>query len=264
MSVLVTSASRVLHIHLQRPEKRNALNRQMCRQITEAVNLAQSRDDLACILLTAAGSVFCSGMDLDDAQGDQAELNALHEDLFSLGARSVKPIVAAVNGAALGGGLGLAVQAHLLYAGEGAVFGLPEIQVGMWPFLVFRCLSAALGRRRTLALSLSGRSFPAQQALEWGLAYRVVPTTDLEERARNMARRLAKGSPQALALGMQYVVEADGSSRQQQGELAAALRVKLVESEDFEEGVAAFKQKRDPHWPSMPPDFYNPKAKRLF
>jgi enoyl-CoA hydratase/carnithine racemase len=256
MNISFTSAHRILHIHLNRPEKRNALSRQMCADLVSHIDGAQQRTDAACILLTAAGSVFCAGMDLDEAEGDHEELNQLHEKLFSIGRRSLKPIVAAVNGAALGGGLGLVAQAHLVYAGEGAVFGLPEIQVGLWPFLVFRSLSAAMGRRRTLALSLSGRSFSAEQALAWGLAHRVLPSTDLEERARVMARRLAKASPQALLFGMQYVVGSIDKDWQEDGELAAALRVKLVDSEDFQEGRAAFKQKREPRWPGIPADFY--------
>ncbi len=259
MSVVVSSSHRILRITLNRPEKRNALNTQMCEEISHAVSKAQSRDDIACILMRANGSVFCAGMDLDEASSDSPELSELHEKLFTMGVSSLKPIVAVVNGAALGGGLGLAAQAHMVYAGDGAVFGLPEIQLGLWPFLVFRCVSSALGQRRTLALSLSGRSFSAAEAHEWGLAHRVLPGPEIEERGHAMARRLAKASPMALTLGMQYVKESAGTSWGEAGELAAALRVKLMESGDFQEGREAFKQKREPRWPSMPSDFYSNK-----
>jgi enoyl-CoA hydratase/carnithine racemase len=257
MSVIVSSSHRILRITLNRPEKRNALNKQMTAEIVDAVTGAQERRDIACILMRANGSVFCAGMDLDEASTDRPELSALHEKLFTIGLKSLKPIVAVVNGAALGGGLGLAAQAHMMYAGDGAVFGLPEIQVGLWPFLVFRCVSSALGQRRTLAISLSGRSFSAAEAHEWGLVHRVLPGPEIEERGHAMARRLAKASPMALALGMRYVKESAGKSWDEAGELAATLRVKLMESGDFQEGREAFKQKREAHWPSMPAEFYS-------
>jgi len=259
MSVIVSSSYRILQITLNRPGKRNALNRQMSTEIADAVTEAQERDDIACILMRANGPVFCAGMDLDEASHDSPELGTLHEKLFTIGMASLKPIVAVVNGAALGGGLGLAAQAHMVYAGDGAVFGLPEIQVGLWPFLVFRCVSSALGHRRTLALSLSGRSFSAAEAREWGLVHRVLPGSEIEERGHAMARRLAKASPMALALGMRYVKESAGKSWDEAGELAAALRVKLMESGDFQEGREAFKEKREAHWPSMPAEFYSNK-----
>jgi enoyl-CoA hydratase/carnithine racemase len=264
MSLVVSCGHRILHISLNRPEKRNALNSEMCAGITRAITDAQNRDDVACVFITAAGSVFCAGMDLDEAAKTKpAELAHLHEDLFSIGARSLKPIVAAVNGAALGGGLGLVAQAHLVFAAEGSLFGLPEIQVGLWPFLVYRSIAAAVGPRRTLALSLSGRSFSALQAREWGLVHRVVPASELEDRSNSTVRRLARASPMALKLGMQYVREAEGKSWSEAGELAAALRVKLMESGDFEEGREAFRQKREPRWPSMPADFYSDKPTGL-
>ncbi len=261
MNLVISGQDRILQITLNRPEKRNALNAEICRGIVEAVEGAQRDENIACIMITAAGSVFCAGMDLDEALGaSQAELSGLHESLFTIGARSLKPILVAVNGAALGGGLGLAVQGHVVFAAEGAVFGLPEISVGLWPFLVYRSVSAAIGSRRALAISLSGRSFTASQAAEWGLVHHIFSADEVEERCRSMARRLARASPLALALGMKYVQQSAGKSWREAGELAAELRVKLMESADFKEGRLAFKQKRDAQWPSMPADFYHEKA----
>ena len=100
---------------------------------------------------------------------------------------------------------------------------------------------------------LTGRSFTAQQACEWGLVQRVVPASEVEDRGRIMAERLAKASPLALSLGMQYVQQSAGKSWEEAGQLAKSLRAKLMESADFEEGRRAFKQKREPQWPSMSP-----------
>ncbi len=261
MNLLVSKHQRVLHLTLNRPEKRNALDSALCKAIVSAVGEAQNDSDTGCIMLTAAGSVFCAGMDLDETGTAAAtDLATLHESLFSIGSQSVKPIVMAVNGAALGGGMGLVAQAHIVFAGEGASFGLPEIKVGLWPFLVYRSVTTAIGPRRALAVSLSGRPFNAQQACEWGLVHRVVPASEVEDRCRVAADRLAKASPLALSLGMQYVQQSAGKSWREAGELAASLRAKLMESADFEEGRSAFKQKREAHWPSMPRTFYDGKS----
>ncbi|MGH9583953.1 MAG: enoyl-CoA hydratase/isomerase family protein, partial [Bryobacteraceae bacterium] len=162
------------------------------------------------------------------------------------------PIVVSVNGAALGGGLGLAAQGHIVIASDGAMFGLTEIRLGLWPFLIYRSVEAALGSRRTLELTLIGRMFPAQDALNWGLVHQVCPPSETVDRAYAVARDLAKASPAAIAAGMRYWRESRNKSWKEAGELAGVLRKKLLESGDLREGYAAFKEKREPHWPSMP------------
>ena len=252
MNLVVSKKNRVLHIGLNRPAKRNALSLDMCDGIVSAVEEAQNASDVGAILIYAVGSVFCSGMDLDEStELDGRTLGAAHEKLFSIGFESMKPIVVAVNGAALGGGLGLVSQGHVVFAGDGAAFGLPEIKVGLWPFLVYRSVSAAIGARRTLELSLTGHSFNAHQACEWGLAHRVCPAPELKDRTHALVHQLARTSPLAIASGMKYVREAAGKSWQEAGELAASLREHLMGSADFREGALAFKQKREAHWPSL-------------
>jgi enoyl-CoA hydratase/carnithine racemase len=257
MDLLVHEKHRVLHLTLNRQGKRNALTADMCSGMVRAVADAQERSDIGCILLSAAGSVFCAGMDLDEAaQADGEKLFQAHDDVFSIGATSVKPVVICVNGAALGGGLGLVAQGHVVIASDLAVFGLPEIRLGLWPFVVYRAVEAALGARRTLQLSLTGDLFQPAEALEWGLVDRVCPSVELADRGKAIARELAKASPLALAAGMRYFQGSRGKSWKEAGEFAARLRTELMASADFKEGIAAFKQKREPRWPSMPPEFY--------
>lgn len=257
MHLLVSKKHRVLHITLNRPEKRNALTVEMSLAITEAIEGAQQAEDVGCILIGASGPVFCAGMDLDEVAGaNEPQLNATHDALFSTGAQSLKPIVVAVNGTALGGGLGLVAQGHVVLAAEGVVFGLPEIRIGLWPFMVYRAVSAALGARRTLELSLTGQHFSSAEACDWGLVHRVCPGSEVADRAKAIARQLAKSSPLALGCGMRYVRESAGRSWNESGELAAALRNQVMASADFKEGVQAFKMKREAHWPSMPEGFY--------
>jgi enoyl-CoA hydratase/carnithine racemase len=258
MNILISHKHRVLHLTLNRQDKRNALNAEMCRSLVKELSEAQSRDDVGAILISAVGTVFCAGMDLDEARSpNEANLTAAHEALFTMGANSMKPIVIAVNGAALGGGLGLVAQGHVVLASEGAAMGLPEIKIGLWPFLVYRSIEAALGPRRTLALSLTAYSFHAQEAMEWGLVHQVCPAAEIVDRSKAMARELAKASPLAISAGMQYFHESRHLKLAEAGLLAAKLREKIMGSKDFEEGCLAFKQKREAHWPSMPEDFYS-------
>ena len=257
MELLVEQKRRVLKLILNRPEKRNALTSGMCSAMVEAVEKVQENEEIGSILLCANGPVFCAGMDLDEAAVmDHKQLSDIHGDLFSLGINSKKPIVIAVNGAALGGGLGLVAQGHIVTVGTGAVFALPEIHVGLWPFLVYRSVEAALGPRRTLELSLTGRLFHAQDALDWGLVHSVCHPGEVSNRGKGIANDLAKASPAALSAGMQYFHQTREKSWGESAEIAKRLRCNLMETDDFKEGYEAFKHKREPRWPSMPHDFY--------
>jgi len=255
MDILIDDSERIRHLTLNRPNKRNALTLKMCTQIVEAVRSAQSRADIGCILIDANGSVFSSGMDLAES-APMEELLKVHEQLFTLGAQSLKPIVVAVSGAALAGGLGLVAQGHVVFASPNAVFGLPELRVGFWPFIVYRSIETALGKRRALQLSLTASNFDAPQAFAWGLVHEVCSADEIAAASRNAALEIARASPLAIASGMQYVRAAEGKSIEEAGEIAAGYRAKLLASADFKEGTTARKEKRLPFWPSMPRDFY--------
>jgi enoyl-CoA hydratase/carnithine racemase len=231
----------VLRITLNRPAKRNALTLAMCRELAETIESA----DAGAILLAAAGGVFSAGMDLDEAlAGDAAEHAAAHDLLFTIGSRVTVPIVAQVEGAALGGGLGLVANAHVVVASDDATFGLTEIRLGMWPFVVFRAVARAVGERRALELSLTGRTFSATEALAWGLVHEVVPVFGLESRAAEVAARIAGFSRDTIRRGMDFVNRARGLSDAEARRLAAEARKPVFEGADFREGVAAFRRKR--------------------
>ncbi len=253
MNLLVEKKHRVLQVTLNRPEKRNALTFEMCEGIVRAIESAQDDRSIGAILIEAAGQVFSAGMDLDEAVSPRgAELTHIHERLFTIGSESLKPIVVGVNGAALGGGLGLAMQGHVIVAERSSKFGLPEIRIGLWPFLVYRAVQSAVGPRRTLELSLTGHLFSAEEALSWGIVSQLCRDDETCDRASATARELAKACPSAIAAGMQYARDAREKTWQEAGRIAADLRDKLMASDDFKEGCAAFKENRAPHWPSMP------------
>lgn len=252
MSGLVTSREgRVLRLTLDRAEKRNALSTPLCAAIVEACEEADQDPGVGAILLEARGPVFCSGMDLTEVMEPGIfERTVVHEQLFTLGARLATPIVAAVQGPALAGGTGLVANAHVVIAAQGAQFGLTEVRIGLWPYVIYRALSAALGDRRTLELSLTGRIFSVNDARDWGLVHEVVPVIELDDRATAVAQHLANLPGSVIARGLTFVRQARGLDHDDAGRLAREMRAANFASEDFEEGVRAFTEKRRPAWPS--------------
>ena len=250
-NLLRSRERRLLRLTLNRPGKRNALDAALCIEIVEAVREAEEDRSIGAILLDAAGPAFCSGMDLDESLlPDAAARTAVHERLFTIGAEARKPLVAAVQGPALAGGTGLVANAHVVYAAEEATLGLTEIRIGMWPLVVGRALCRAVGERRTLEMSLTGRIFGAAEALQYGLVHFVVTAAELNARAAAAAAAIAAASAAALAAGMQYFRQCRGLSWERRGELAGSLRAGLFAGADYAEGVRAFREKRPPCWPS--------------
>ncbi|MDW8354132.1 MAG: enoyl-CoA hydratase/isomerase family protein [Bryobacterales bacterium] len=242
----------VLRLTLARPEKRNALTFAMCRELVQAFEQADRDTAVGAVLLQGEGKAFCAGMDLEEAlQPDAAAQAAVHEPLFTVGLRTRKPIVAAVHGPALGGGAGLVANAHIVIASEEASFGLTEVRLGLWPFVVFRAVAWAVGERRTLELALTGRIFGADEAQRLGLVHEVVPASLLAERATSIAATLAASSQEAVRLGLEFVHRTRGMSVEQAGALAGEFRARAFASRDFAEGVRAFRERRPAKWPSL-------------
>jgi enoyl-CoA hydratase/carnithine racemase len=249
---------RLLRLTLNRPQKRNALDLELCRALVAALEAAEQDPKVGAILLNANGKSFCAGMDLHESAvheigHDDGALGMLHERLFTIGSRLSKPLIAAVHGAALAGGTGLVANCHIVIASEDATFGLTEIRLGLWPFLVFRAVAAAVGERRTVELSLTGRVFGAAEARELGLLHQVAPGSagDLVAGALEVASALAESSPTAVQSGLRSVQLARGKDWKQAGEISQRLRREVFASPDFQEGVRAFREKRQPRWPSI-------------
>ncbi|MDX2182200.1 MAG: enoyl-CoA hydratase-related protein [Bryobacteraceae bacterium] len=231
---------RVLRLTLARPDRRNALNNELCQAL-----LAALREPAGAILIDAEGPTFCAGMDLDDATPAST---AIHAELFTIGYRTRTPIVTAIQGPALGGGLGIVANAHVAIAAQGAQFGLTEVRVGMWPFVIWPAISRALGERRARMLALTARIFGSTEALSWGLVHEVVPPVELEDRALAVAHQLAESSPTAIEEGLGMI--ADGAILDE-ARRSVELRAPVMNSPDFAEGIAAFREKRKPIWPSI-------------
>jgi enoyl-CoA hydratase/carnithine racemase len=250
---------RVLRLVLNRPDKRNALNGALCRELVDAIDRSDRDPHVGVIVLAAAGGCFSAGMDLGELNDVRTgQIGDMHEQLFTLSARLGKPLLGEVNGPALGGGMGLVANCHIVIASEAARFGLTEIHLGLWPFLVFRAVSVALGERRAIELALTGRIFDAQEARRIGLVHEVAQ--DLPRRVMELAQELAAASPSAVRSGLTFVQEVRGKDWDVAGLIARRVRDEVFDSGDFLEGVRAFREKRKPDWPSLPPQNRGKKA----
>jgi enoyl-CoA hydratase/carnithine racemase len=247
--VEITQEERVRRLTLNRPDKRNALNAELCHAIVDAMERANEDRTVGAILLDARGDVFCAGMDLDEVSGTgPVEATDIHEKLFTMGARATKPIVATVAGPALGGGLGLVANAHIAIASHGCTFGLTEVRVGMWPFVIWRSVVSAIGERRALALALTGRIFSVNEAAQWGLVHEVAPPFEVDDRATATAHHVAEFGSETVSRGLEFVRESRGLPPEEAGTIARRYRSRAFASNDFREGIAAFLEKRKPQW----------------
>ncbi len=248
----VSCQDRVLRLYLNRPDKRNALNLELCRALIDGFEQARTDPAIGAVLLGANGPTFCAGMDLKEVtEPGVPEETAIHEQLFTIGQRINKPIVAAIHGPVLAGGLGLVANSHVAFAAQGSSFGLTEIRIAMWPFVIFRSMVLAIGERRMLELTLTGRMFAAHDALHWGLIHHIAPQAEIEERAMALAVELASNSPATIARGLDFVRRSRELSWNDVGDLARSMREAAFASADFLEGVSAFREKRHPSWPSL-------------
>jgi len=250
-SLQINREGRVLRLALNRPERRNALNVDLCTALGAALEKAEADPSVGSILLSGNGKSFCSGMDLNEVLSlSGGDVNEMHERIFTAGIRMTKPLIAAVQGAALAGGTGLAANCHIVVAADDATFGLTEIRIGLWPFVIFRTIAAALGERRATELALTGRIFGANEAREYGLVHHVVETAGLIEHAREIAGAISEASPTAIHVGLAFVRDARGKRWEEAGDLAGKMRNEVFHSADFQEGIRAFQEKRPPRWPS--------------
>ena len=251
-SLQISREGRVLRLALNRPERRNALNLELCGALAAALEQAEKDAGVGAVLLSGNGKSFCAGMDLNEVLAPGAgAINEVHERIFTAGVRMTKPLVAAVHGAALAGGTGLAANCHIVLAAEDATFGLTEIRIGLWPFVIFRTVTAAVGLRRATELALSGRTFGASEARDYGLVHHVTEPGRLLQQAHQIAGAIAEASPTAIHAGLAFVRAARGKSWEEAGELARRMRNEVFHSADFREGIRAFQEKRPPRWPSI-------------
>lgn len=240
---------------IDREERRNALDRATLAELEAGLQELATREDVRVVVLRGAGErAFCAGADLAEMLGHASiDESRRHFDgvarVIQAMQRVPQPVIARVPGYALAGGCGLAVAADFTLAGESAQFGLPEISLGLLPLMVSVPILRATGSVKVLLdLVLTGRRVKAAEAREIGLVTRVVPDAELDEAVASLAEHLASLSPQALRLGKEAVYTmAEMEARAALTYLREAV-VLTSRTEDAQEGIRAFFEKREPRW----------------
>jgi enoyl-CoA hydratase/carnithine racemase len=247
-------AESVATITLDDPETRNALSDQLLSELLEALRTAKADDEVRVVVLASSHQkVFSAGANLGGFAADAPTAHkyvatALFPQVFVELGELGKPSIVAARGHVLAGALGIALACDLIIAGEGAGFGTPEINVGLFPFMVMALIYRNVGRKKTNEMLLLGERLTAEQAREAGIVNKVVPTAELDASVADWAAKLAAKSPLVMKLGK------DAIWRQLDMPLADALdylRSQLtieLSTEDAIEGVSAFFEKREPRW----------------
>lgn len=247
----VDNSDGVLRLTLDRPERRNALNDEVLEGMVAAV---RDPGDARVIVITGSGDrVFCSGADLSGMADDATGLER-HEARGGLRELVVEirtcplPVVARVQGLCLAGGVGLALGCDIVLASSAAQFGLPEVDLGLWPFMVSALLAAHVSPKVAMELMLSGRRVPAGEAQALGLVSRVLPSENFDSEVEAVIGALARKPPVAVRLGKAAFLSALETPLVPALEAMQAQLSLLTTTADVAEGVSAFFQKREPHW----------------
>jgi methylglutaconyl-CoA hydratase len=248
------SEGRVATIALSLPEKRNAISVQMIHDLLGALAQAE-KESLGAVILTGSGKAFCAGMDLDELQHlakqgmqknfeDSRRVSRMFYRLHSF----PKPVIAAVNGAAMAGGCGIATLADFTLAVPEAKFGYTEVRIGFMPALVAVYLRRQIPEKFARDLLLTGRIIDAAEAFRMGLVTEIVPAESLMSRAREIAASLIEASPSAIARTKRFLLGLDEHALRAELESAIEANAEIRTTPDFVEGVTAFLEKRRPKW----------------
>ncbi|HZU14800.1 MAG TPA: enoyl-CoA hydratase-related protein [Chloroflexota bacterium] len=254
-NILVDHAPPVTTITINRPRQLNALSTRTLQEIHDAVQAAGNDETVRAVIITGSGErAFCAGADigelqaLETAQEGYAHSRSSHQVLFAM-EQLDKPIIMAVNGYALGGGMELAMAGDIILASENAAFGQPEVNLGIIPgFGGTQRLPRLIGRTRALELLLTGDRIDAAEAFRLGLVNRVVPLAQLLPAARQIAETIAQKAPLAIALTKRSVYEGLEAGPRAGNEAEMAYFGLAVGTADRKEGTTAFLEKRQPEW----------------
>jgi methylglutaconyl-CoA hydratase len=256
-NIVVRSENGVKTITLNRPDKRNALSPALIEELSRALSDAE-KCDCGVVILTGAGSAFCAGLDLDHLETMQAktpEQNRRDSENIARVLRGLydfpKPVIAAVNGPAIAGGMGLATIPDFTLAVPEAKFGYTEVRIGFVPAIVSSFLLRQVGEKRTRELLLTGKLIKAQEAMNMGLVTQIVAAEDLMQSAQCLAQTLLQNSPEAMQAVKRLLARHARRRLDEEIEDAICANAEQRSTEDFKEGVAAFLGHRKPQWPSL-------------
>ena len=247
--VLVTDSGGVLIITLNRPNAKNAANKALAEGVSAAIDRLESEPSLRVAVITGSGGTFCSGMDLKGFVSGETPYIEGRGFAGLTEYRSKKPIIAAVEGYALAGGMEMAISCDMIVAAESAKFGIPEVKRGLAAGAggLYR-LPRQIPERVAMELALTGDFFTAQRAYELGLINRVVESGHALEVAQEMAMKIAANGPLAVTASMMVVSKAQDWNLEEAAKNQSVFLDPVFTSEDAIEGAKAFAEKREPQW----------------
>lgn len=238
-------------ITLASPENRNAMTDALIGSLLEHLERAMADPAARVVVLTGEGPAFCAGADLKNRGAGVLSKSAGEAPLvriLKLLWEGPKPTIAAVNGHAFGGGVGLVAACDVAVCAEGARFSFSEVRIGAIPAMISVVCVPKLGAHQAMRLFLNGARFGAVEARAYGLVHEVVPPDELEAAVSAELAEIAKGGPIAVAEAKQLVRHVAGASMDEGFRYAQAKIAEIFASDEAEEGMAAFKEKRDPSW----------------
>ncbi|MFH0897420.1 MAG: enoyl-CoA hydratase/isomerase family protein [Candidatus Bathyarchaeota archaeon] len=240
-------------ITLNTPEKHNRLTKNGMRELISALETAKDDGEVRVIILTGAGDkAFCAGAEISEYKGlniaQIRDKNAAYCKLCKTFTTLGKPCIAAVNGYALAGGCGLAILPDITIASENAKIGVPAAKIGMMDMMVSAGLRRAVGRKKALEMLLFGDMIDAHEAERIGLFNKVVPAGKLTEEVMKMAHRITEESPIALKLGLEAFYTSEDMENYKALDYLCEMAAMMTRTEDSQEGVLAFFEKRKPVW----------------
>jgi len=246
--------NRIATITLNRPEKRNAVSFQLVEDLIAALREIEKSDSQV-VIVTGAGKAFCAGLDLEELKsliGKSEEQNVKDSQTMANLFRTIydfpKPTIAAVNGAAIAGGTGIATMCDFTLAVPEAKFGYTEVKIGFVPAIVSSYLVFQVGHKIARDLLMTARVFDAAEAHRYGLVNEIVPAENLVARARELAQVLLENSPSSVQATKRLI---NGFIKEQLDvQVAAAVKdnARIRTTADFKEGVSSFLEKRKPVW----------------
>lgn len=253
-NILVETKEQVQYITINRPKQLNALNKETIEELSTAMKNADSDKSIGVVILTGSGDKsFVAGADIKEfADFDQAKGKELskvgHDTLFNLVENMGTPVIACVNGFALGGGLELAMSSHIRIASDNARMGLPEVSLGVIPgYGGTQRLAQLVGKGKAMEMIVTAGMITAEDALQWGLVNHVTTQEELIPMAEKLASKILKNSPNAIALGMKCVL-----ANYQDGVNGYDVEVEefgnCFGTPEFVEGTTAFVEKRKPNF----------------
>jgi enoyl-CoA hydratase/carnithine racemase len=250
--VLVEDALPAVVVTLNRPEQRNALSTGLMRELTGELERQSARPDVRAIVLRAAGPAFSAGHDLKELVGrtleDEQAVFDVCTRLMETIQRIPQPVIAAVQGVATAAGCQLVATCDLAIASEAATFATPGVKIGLFCSTPMVAVSRSIGRKRALQMLLTGRPIDAATAAEWGLVNDVVPATDLDRAALELANQVAAASPLTLRIGKHAFYRQIDVDQDTAYELMSRTMAENAMTCDAQEGMSAFLEKRQPTW----------------